>query len=82
VPDVAAGKTELDDAGRRSLQAAFDEFQTAAEQTIDAVRVWNQAVAPDCDLEKAGRGPVGVTQQTVAEMAKALAPLGIKARTQ
>jgi hypothetical protein len=50
-------------------------------QTTGALRVWNHTVAADCDLEEAKRGPVGVTEQTVADIATALTPLGIRDRT-
>ena len=74
----AAGKKELDEAGRKSVQAALDELDSASQQANDGLRMWNKAVAPDCDLEKTGRGPAGVTEQTVADVAKGLAPLGIQ----
>ena len=78
IADAVAGKKTLDQAQTQSAQAAFDELQAAGQQTVDALDAWAAAVVPDYDLSK--RGAVGVTRQTVTDIAEALAPLGIKAR--
>ncbi len=78
IANTVAGKKQLDDAQTKSLQVAFDELQSAMQQTVGSLRAWNKTVAPDCDIEKANRGPASVTEQTVADIGKALAPLGIK----
>lgn len=75
IAGMVATKKPLDDAATKSLQAAFDELQVAMEQTTGALRAWHGSVAPDCSLTS--NDPIGVTEQTVADVAKALASLGI-----
>ena len=78
IASTIAGKKQLDDAETATVRTAFGELRSAMQQTTGALNAWSSAVAPDCDLEKEGRGPVTVTEKTVAEIAKALAPFGIE----
>ena len=50
-------------------------------QTAGEIDAWNDAVAADCDIEKANKtktGPIAFAKQAVAGIGEALAPFGIK----
>ena len=69
-------KTELTDAEKQTVTRLMAELDQATSQTTEGLRAWGQAVAPD---STAGRfdDTVQVTEQTCADIGKALARFGI-----
>jgi len=77
---VVAGKQQLGDAERESLQGTFDELAHAAADVVDGLETWRKAILPD---ERPGRflNAVNTANQTVSGIAAALAPFGIKQKS-
>ena len=76
ISESIAGKEELDPGVREVVQNAFDKLVRARRQTVSALDAWKKSVAPDCTASRIA-DTVNVTRQTVTDVGKALAPLGI-----
>lgn len=79
IADLVAENKDPDNRQTRSLQAAFNELQDAELQTIDALSVWIDTVAPGYELNESSNAAV-VIRQTVSDIAVSLEPLGIKTK--
>jgi len=78
IASAIAGKKELDRETTQTVQTEFDRLAAAGKETVEALRAWQQAVAPDSTAPRFA-DTVRVTEETVTAVAEALAPLGIKA---
>jgi hypothetical protein len=79
IADLVAENKVPDKSQTLSIQAAFNELQDAEQQTIDALNVWIDTVAPDYEINETSNAAV-VIHQTVSDIAVSLEPLGIKTK--
>ncbi|MEI6501571.1 MAG: glycoside hydrolase family 20 zincin-like fold domain-containing protein, partial [Armatimonadota bacterium] len=65
------------EADRLKLQATLGAFAQAGAQSSDGLRAWVSACLPDSGGSRLG-DTIQVTEQTVTDVANALAPLGVR----